>query len=103
PVLLAVVLDLLGFGLVIPLLPYIAESSGATAQQAMALMGVYSVAQFVFAPMWGSMSDSRGRRPIMLFSIAGTALFLAIFAWASTEHFAALFGAGAVLPVLFAT
>jgi DHA1 family tetracycline resistance protein-like MFS transporter len=80
PVLLAVLLDLLGFGIVIPLLPYYAESYGATEQQAMALMGIYSVSQLVFAPIWGALSDKLGRRPVMLVSIAATAVFLTAFA-----------------------
>lgn len=82
PVLLTVLLDLVGFGLVIPLLPFYAESYGATEQQAILLMGTYSLAQLFFAPLWGQLSDRVGRRPVMLFSIAGTALFLFAFALA---------------------
>ena len=80
PVLLAVLLDLVGFGLVIPLLPLYAEQYGASPVTAIALMGVYSVAQFLFTPIWGGLSDRIGRRPVMLVSIAGTAIMLAIFA-----------------------
>ena len=83
PVLLTVLLDLLGFGLVIPLLSFYAESFGANAMQVTALMASYSVAQFMFAPLWGSLSDRVGRRPVMLVSVAGTALFLALFASAT--------------------
>lgn len=80
PVLLTVLLDLLGFGLVIPLLSFYAEDFGATALQVTVLMACYSLAQFLFAPVWGSLSDKVGRRPVMLVSIAGSALFLACFA-----------------------
>lgn len=80
PVLLAVFLDLVGFGIVIPLLTFYAEDYGATAVQVTLLMACYSAAQFLMAPVWGSLSDRHGRRPVMLVSIAGTALGLAGFA-----------------------
>lgn len=80
PVLLAVLVDLLGFGLVIPLLSFYAEEFGAGPVQVTLLMACYSLAQFVFAPVWGQLSDRIGRRPVMLVSIAGTALTLAGFA-----------------------
>lgn len=83
PVLLAVLLDLLGFGLVIPLISFYAEGTGATERQAIALLGIYSLAQFLFAPLWGSLSDRWGRRPIMLLSIGMTAVSLAAFALAA--------------------
>ena len=80
PVLFTVLLDLLGFGMVIPLLSYYAESFGADPFTVTLLMASYSMAQFVFAPMWGAWSDRIGRRPVMLLSIAGTAITLAGFA-----------------------
>lgn len=84
PVLLTVLLDLLGFGLVIPLLSFYAEDYGASPLQVTLLMASYSLAQFFFAPMWGALSDRAGRRPVMLVSIGGTAIFLACFAAANT-------------------
>jgi len=84
PVILAVLIDLIGFGLVIPLLTFYSEDYGATAVQVTLLMAVYSLAQFLFAPVWGQLSDRYGRRPIMLFSIAGTAVTLAGFAAANS-------------------
>lgn len=80
PVLLTVLLDLLGFGLVIPLMSFYAEGFGASAVQVTLLMASYSIAQFVFAPAWGALSDRVGRRPVMLASIAGTAICLSLFA-----------------------
>ncbi len=80
PVLLTVFLDLVGFGIVIPLLTFYAEDHGASALQVTLLMACYSAAQFLFAPLWGALSDRHGRRPIMLFSIAATCLGLAGFA-----------------------
>ena len=81
---LTVFLDLVGFGLVIPLLPYYAETYGASLAQVAWLMASYSLAQFLFAPVWGSLSDRYGRRPILLVSIAMGACMLAGFAWANT-------------------
>lgn len=83
-VFLTVVLDLVGFGLVIPLLTFYAESFSATPQQVTALMTVYSVAQFVAAPLWGQASDRWGRRPLLLASILMTAVMLAAFASATS-------------------
>lgn len=84
PVLLAVFLDLVGFGIVIPLLTFYAETFEASALQVTLLMACYSLAQFLFAPVWGVLSDRFGRRPIMLFSIGATALGLAGFASATS-------------------
>ena len=83
PVLLTVFLDLVGFGIVIPLLTFYAEHHGASALQVTLLMACYSLAQFLFAPVWGRLSDRVGRRPVMLVSIAATALGLAGFASAT--------------------
>lgn len=99
PILLTVFLDLLGFGLVIPLLPFYAESLHATPGQIGLLMGVYSLGQFLGAPLWGSLSDRYGRRPILMVSIGVTAVCLAGFASATTLGMAvvmrALHGLGA--------
>jgi DHA1 family tetracycline resistance protein-like MFS transporter len=83
-VFLTVVLDLLGFGLVIPLLPFYAQSHQASALEVTLLMACYSLAQFVVAPLWGQLSDRVGRRPVMLVSIGLTAVMLAGFASASS-------------------
>lgn len=82
PILLTVALDLVGFGLVIPLLSFYAESFGASALQVTLLMAIYSLAQFLMAPVWGSLSDRYGRRPVLLFSIGATAAMLVLFALA---------------------
>ena len=68
---LIVFIDLLGFGIVIPILPYYATSFGASAFTLGLLMMSYSLMQFIFAPMWGSLSDRIGRRPVLLTCIAG--------------------------------
>ncbi|HXF42873.1 MAG TPA: MFS transporter [Pyrinomonadaceae bacterium] len=69
-----VFIDLLGFGIVLPLLPFFAEHFGATPIDVGFLMAIYSVMQFVFAPIWGSLSDRIGRRPVLFFSILGAAV-----------------------------
>jgi len=66
---LTVFLDLLGFGLVMPLLPRYAESFEATPLQIGFLGASYSVMQFIFLPLWGQLSDRIGRRPVLLGSI----------------------------------
>jgi MFS transporter, DHA1 family, tetracycline resistance protein len=82
-VFLTVVLDLVGFGLVIPLMPFYAETFSATPFQVTLLASVYSLAQFFFAPLWGQASDRWGRRPTLLLSIFMTGLMLAGFACGS--------------------
>jgi DHA1 family tetracycline resistance protein-like MFS transporter len=84
PILMAVTLDLVGFGIVIPLLTFYAEDYSASAIEVTLLMAVYSLAQFLMAPVWGALSDRIGRRPVMLISLTGAALCLAGFAAATT-------------------
>lgn len=82
-VFLTVVLDLLGFGLVIPLMPYYAESFSASPLQVTLLASIYSLAQFFFAPLWGQASDRWGRRPTLVLSVLMTGVMLAGFASSS--------------------
>ena len=70
---LTVFIDLMGFGIVIPLLPIYAERMQATPFAAGALIAVYSLMQLIFAPVWGRISDRIGRRPVILVSLAGSA------------------------------
>jgi DHA1 family tetracycline resistance protein-like MFS transporter len=79
-----VFLDLLGFGIVIPFLAYYVESFGAGAGVVGALMSMFSLAQFIFAPLWGSASDRVGRRPILLIGLAGSVLGYAMFGFAAS-------------------
>ncbi len=87
---MTVFLDLVGFGIVIPLLPFYAESflAGESERAQAALVGVlmasYSAMQFVFAPVWGRLSDRVGRRPVILASVAGSVASLTAFALASS-------------------
>ncbi len=71
---LTVFIDLLGFGIIIPLLPFYAESFGATAFMVGLLSTSFSLMQFAFSPIWGRWSDKIGRRPIILIGLAGSGL-----------------------------
>jgi len=69
---LIVFVDLLGFSLILPLLPYYAEAYGATPVTVGLLVASYAAAQLVGAPLLGRLSDRIGRRPVLLFSVLGT-------------------------------
>ena len=71
---LIVFIDLVGFGLVIPLLPFYAVRFSASPQEVTALVAVYSLLQFLTAPLWGRLSDQVGRRPVLLLSLIASAL-----------------------------
>tara|TARA_R110002072_G_scaffold79493_3_gene183339 strand:- start:384 stop:1589 length:1206 start_codon:yes stop_codon:yes gene_type:complete len=75
---LIVVVDLIGFGIIIPLLPFYGEHFQADPQTVGLLMATYSLAQFISAPLWGRLSDHAGRRPVLLLSLAGAA---AAYVW----------------------
>lgn len=83
---ITVFIDLVGFGIVIPVLPYYAEGSrfGATPREVGLLFASYSVMQLVFAPVLGRLSDKHGRRPILLISLLGTCLGFLILGFATT-------------------
>jgi MFS transporter, DHA1 family, tetracycline resistance protein len=75
---LTVFVDLLGFGLVLPFLAKEARDTFGVSELVATLIGsVYSLMQFLFVPIWGRVSDRVGRRPVLLWSIAGTAVAMA--------------------------
>ncbi len=74
PLWTTVLVDLIGFGIVLPILPLYSERHGATPLQATLLVTVFSLAQFVCAPIWGRLSDRIGRKPLLLLSLSGTAV-----------------------------
>ena len=82
-----VFIDLIGFGIIIPLMPFYAETFGATGLTVGLLSTSFSFMQFVFAPFWGRLSDRIGRRPVILFGSFLSYLF---------------FGLAGSLPALFA-
>lgn len=81
---LTVFIDLVGFGIVIPVLPLYAENFHATPMTIGWLTGVYSGMQIIFTPILGKLSDRFGRRPVLLVSIAGTAVGFALMGMAQS-------------------
>lgn len=75
-----VFIDLVGFGIVLPLLPKYVKDFGAPGWMLGAIVASYSLMQFLFAPAWGRLSDRIGRRPVLLVSTAGFVLSYALFA-----------------------
>jgi len=71
-----VIIDLIGFGIMIPVLPFYAREFGASGTTLGLLFSAFAAAQFLCAPLWGRLSDRIGRRRVMLMTIAGTALAL---------------------------
>ena len=104
-VFLAVFIDLLGFGIVLPLLPIYGKAFAGDMNDATRglivglLMSSFSAMQFVFSPIWGKLSDRVGRRPIILLGLAGSVLFYALLGVATMYRslaglFIARIGAG---------
>ena len=91
-VFLTVFIDLIGFGIVVPLVPIFSRHYGAGGFVIGAIIASFSAMQFVFSPIWGRLSDRHGRRPILLISTAGAALSYVLFAIGSglADHTAAL-------------
>jgi DHA1 family tetracycline resistance protein-like MFS transporter len=71
---LTIFVDLVGFGIIMPLLPFYAEHFHASPATVTLLMAIYSFMQFFSAPLWGALSDRHGRKPVLLASLAGIAL-----------------------------
>ncbi len=80
---LTVFIDLIGFGIVIPLLPIYGKAFQASGLELGVLMAIFSFMQFIFGPVLGRLSDRVGRRPVLLLSTAGSATSYAIFAYGS--------------------
>ncbi len=74
-----VFIDLVGFGIIIPLLPYYAENYGASSLLVGLLSTSYSLMQFIFTPVWGRLSDRFGRRPLILLSLTGSCVGFLVF------------------------
>jgi MFS family permease len=81
-ILSTVFVDVLGFGIVIPILPYYLTEFGASAVTITLLFSVYSFCAFLSAPLLGALSDKIGRRPVILLSIASTSIGWFVFAGA---------------------
>lgn len=102
-VFIVVFIDLLGFGIVLPLLPRYGLYFRASLATLGLLMASFSAMQFFFAPMWGSLSDRIGRRPVLLIGLAGSTLSYLLFGYVTEfERDEVLLGLSAV-PWLFIT
>ena len=84
---LTVFMDLVGFGIVLPLLPTYGEEYNAGGFMIGAIIASFSVMQFLFAPVWGKLSDRIGRRPVLLISNLGSAASYAMFALSAWSGF----------------
>ncbi len=79
---LTIFVNLIGFGIIIPLLPFYAESFGASPLQIGLLFASFSLSQLVAAPLLGELSDRWGRRPVLMLSLVGTAISFTMLALA---------------------
>ncbi|USG67085.1 MFS transporter [Brevibacillus ruminantium] len=77
-------LTMLGFGIIIPILPFFAEKLGATSFQIGILFASYNIMQFLFAPIWGSVSDRIGRKPLIAFGLFGFSITFILFGMAGS-------------------
>ena len=79
---LTIFVNLVGFGIIIPLLPFYAETFGASPLMIGLLFAIFSVCQLVAAPALGDLSDRYGRRPVLVFSLVGTVISFVMMALA---------------------
>ncbi len=87
---LIVFLDLVGFGMIIPVFPFYAEQVGVDPSWVIFYLGLYSLGQLVGAPIWGSLSDRIGRRPVLLITLLANAAASSMLAFADTGLLLAL-------------
>jgi DHA1 family multidrug resistance protein-like MFS transporter len=74
------VVVMLGFGIMIPIMPFYVESFGASGTELGLLMAIFSIMQFIFSPIWGKLSDQIGRKKVLMLGILGNALTTLFFA-----------------------
>jgi DHA1 family multidrug resistance protein-like MFS transporter len=94
----ALVVVMLGFGMVIPIFPFYIESLGASGTELGLLVATAALLEFLFAPLWGSISDRTGRKPILLLGMLGYALSSLLMGLSNT--LAMLFGSRALSGIL---
>ena len=83
-ILFAVFIDLLGFGIIVPILPYLAMKFGGDAVMGAALISIYSGAAFIMGPIWGRFSDKFGRKPALAGTFFGAAISYVVLGFADT-------------------
>jgi MFS family permease len=98
---LTVFIDLLGFGVAVPVLAFCAKQYGASGMTLGLILGSFSLMQFVFSPIWGRLSDRIGRRPVIVGSLLGNAVGFLVFAFAS--NVAMLFAARIITGIAAAS
>jgi DHA1 family tetracycline resistance protein-like MFS transporter len=99
---ITIFIDLVGFGIVIPVLPLYAERFDASETTVGILLAIYSAMQFIFAPILGRLSDRVGRRPVLLVSLIGTSIGFLVMGFAERLPGGfTLFGLAAPLVWLF--
>jgi MFS transporter, DHA1 family, multidrug resistance protein len=81
---LCMMVVMLGFGMVIPILPFYIENLGASGQEMGILIAIFSVAQFIFSPIWGGLSDRIGRKPVLAIGMLGMAITMVMFGLSNT-------------------
>jgi MFS family permease len=86
-----IVVDLIGFGIVVPILPFYVDHYGAAGAELGMVVASFAAMQFLFAPVWGRASDRFGRRPVLLITIAGNAASLLLLGLA--DSLAAIYAA----------
>jgi MFS transporter, DHA1 family, multidrug resistance protein len=79
----SLIVVMLGFGMVMPIFPFILTQMGASGNEYGLLIALYAVMQLIFSPVWGSLSDQIGRKPVMLIGMAGVTLTLVMFGFAN--------------------
>ncbi len=77
-------LDLIGFGMIIPVFPFYAERTGVDPASVIFFLGLFSLGQLVGSPIWGALSDRVGRRPVLLFTLLGNAAAAVLLAYADS-------------------
>ncbi len=77
-------IDMIGFAIVLPIMPFYALRFNATPEQIGLLVASFSIAQLVFSPFWGRVSDRYGRRPVLLIGLSASAVAYVVFAFSGT-------------------
>lgn len=83
-ILFAVFVDVVGFGIIVPILPFLTIMYGGDAVVGAMLMGIYSLMTFIGGPIWGRLSDKIGRRPTLIATFTGSIVAYLIFAYSNS-------------------
>ena len=92
------VVMMIGFGIIIPIMPFYVESLGVGGKELGMMMAIFSIMQFIFAPFWGGLSDKFGRKPILVIGVLGNAISQVLMGFSTTYWM--LFGSRALAGIL---